>query len=89
MTGSEQVHFILYFIIHFIFYDFNNIPFLVNWNADAMNEANERENARVVAEATDNGSSHVETSGSSSSVAQPSGSRSRTRRILSFFGRRR
>lgn len=89
MTGSEQVHFILYFIIHFIFYDFNNIPFLVNWNADAINEANERENARVVAEATGSGSSHAEASGSGSSVAQQTGSRSRTRRLLNLFGRRR
>ena len=64
-------------------------------NADAINEANERENARVVAEATgrtqptDEGqasSSRAETP--DSSLAQQSGSRTRTHR-LSLFGSRR
>ena len=71
------------------------ILFQLECNADAINEANERENARVVAEATGSshrshespgtGSSHGETSGS---AAQPAAPRPR-RRILSLFGRRR
>ena len=70
------------------------ILFQLECNADAINEANERENARVVAEATGSshrthespgtGSSHGETSGS---VAQPAAPRPRRR--LSLFSRRR